>query len=170
MEIVTYVLEGALAHQDSTGAKSVIAAGEVQRMSAGTGIRHSEYNASENEPVHFLQIWVEPVRNGLLPSYEQRALDLHKDGRGWLVVASPGAEATVTIHQDVELGLLPLEAGQRVTHRLAPGRYAWVHAVRGTTTINDKRLEAGDGAGLVQEEILEFAALDSAEVLVFDLA
>jgi hypothetical protein len=171
MEILTYVLDGALSHQDSTGTSSVINAAEVQRMTAGTGIRHSEYNASRTEPVHFLQIWIEPEQSGLEPGYEQRPLEFGNNRGSWIIVASPvEGRGAVKIHQDVELLAVRLDAGLRLTHRLSRERHAWVHAVRGAMTLNDLRLEAGDGAAASQEEILELAALDPAEILLFDVA
>jgi redox-sensitive bicupin YhaK (pirin superfamily) len=171
MEIVTYVLEGALAHQDSTGTSSVIGAAEVQRMTAGTGIRHSEYNASATEPVHFLQIWIEPERSGLPPGYEQRPLAAGQNDGSWILVASPPSrDGAVKLHQDVDVLSARLRATGPLTYRLKPGRHGWLHVVRGDVTLNDTRLEAGDGAAVMEEEVLEIGAVETAEVLLFDLA
>jgi redox-sensitive bicupin YhaK (pirin superfamily) len=171
MEIVTYVLEGAVAHKDSTGTSSVIRAGEVQRMSAGTGISHSEYNASKTEPAHFLQIWILPDQPRLKPGYEQRSVELEKNAGRWVVMASGNnPDGAVKIHQDAELLLAQLAEGRRVTYRLREGRHAWLQVIRGTVAIYDTPLTAGDGAALESEPILEIAALDSGEVLLFDLS
>jgi redox-sensitive bicupin YhaK (pirin superfamily) len=171
MEILTYVLDGAVAHHDSTGTESVIAAGEVQRMSAGTGITHSEYNASKAEPVHFLQIWIEPEASGLPPGYEQRPLAAGQNDGSWILVASPPSRAgAVKLNQDADVLAARLTVAGRLTHRLKRGRHGWLHVVRGAVTLNDTRLEAGDGAAVTQEELLEIAAIETAEVLLFDLA
>jgi quercetin 2,3-dioxygenase len=171
MEIVTYVLEGALAHKDSTGASSVIKVGDVQRMSAGTGISHSEYNASQTEPVHFLQIWIMPKETGLKPGYEQRSFDLEKSSGSWVLVAAPGArDGAVKIHQDTELSLAVLPSGEEITYSLKPGRRAWLQIARGKVTLNRSTLEAGDGAAASEENSLQINALENAEILVFDLA
>ncbi len=171
MEIVTYVLEGAVEHKDSMGNQTTIVPGEAQRMSAGTGISHSEYNPSNTEPVHFLQIWILPERENLPPSYEQRAFDLDP-GRGrWTLVASNGGrDGSVTVHQDVALSVARLLAGQQATYRLKPGRHAWVQAARGSATLNGAALRAGDGAAVSEEEILEIRTVEAAEILLFDLA
>ncbi len=171
MEIVTYVIEGAVAHSDSTGMSSVIKAGEVQRMSAGTGISHSEYNGSKTDPAHFLQIWILPGQPRLNPGYEQRLLGLEKDAARWAVMASgSNPESAVKIHQDADLLLAQLAAGQRVTHRLKEGRHAWLQVIRGPVSLNDTPLKTGDGAAVESEPILEIAALRPGEVLLFDLA
>jgi len=171
MEIITYVLEGALAHKDSTGTSSVIRPGEVQRMSAGTGISHSEYNGSQTEPVHFLQIWIVPNETGLMPGYEQRAFRFDENRGRWTLVASKGGrDDSVTVHQDVEVWAARFVAGQQAAFRLKPGRRAWVQIVRGGTTLNGVSLRAGDGAAASQEEVLEFIAVENAELLIFDLA
>jgi redox-sensitive bicupin YhaK (pirin superfamily) len=171
MEIVSYVLEGGLEHKDSLGTGSVIRPGDVQRMSAGTGVRHSEYNASKTEPVHFLQIWILPERAGLKPGYEQTHFD--PDGlQGALrVVASPdGRDGSVTVHQDVTIHATKLAKGESTTHVLAPGRHAWVHVARGKAKLNDVELSAGDAAALSEEKEARLEALADAEVLLFDLA
>ncbi len=171
MEIVTYILEGALAHKDSMGTGSVIRPGDVQRMSAGTGVTHSEANASANEPVHLLQIWLLPARRGLEPSYEQKHFtDDDKRDRLRLVASPDGAEGSVTIHQDVRLYAGLLAPGKSVVQPLARGRAAWVHVARGRATVNGEALAAGDGAALSEIGALELAGVEPAEVLVFDLA
>jgi redox-sensitive bicupin YhaK (pirin superfamily) len=170
MEIVSYVLEGALEHKDSIGTGSVIRPGDVQRMSAGTGVRHSEFNASRTEPVHFLQIWILPDRRGHAPGYEQKAFSqADRQGRLRLVGSPDGREGSVTLHQDVALYAGLLDEGQKATLELSPGRHAWVHVARGAATVNGKRLGEGDGAALSDETTLAIEG-HGAEVLVFDLA
>jgi redox-sensitive bicupin YhaK (pirin superfamily) len=170
MEIITYVLEGALAHKDSTGTSSVIRAGDVQRMSAGTGISHSEYNASQTEPVHFLQIWIIPDQTRPKPGYEQQSFALDKNLGKWTLVASKeGGDDSVTVHQDVELYLAAISQGQQLNYRLKPGRQAWLQVTRGAATLNGTSLSAGDGAAVSQEDLLTLAASDASEVLLFDL-
>ncbi|MFN4090883.1 MAG: pirin family protein [Alphaproteobacteria bacterium] len=171
MEIVTWVLEGALAHRDSLGNGSVIRPGDVQRMTAGTGILHSEHNASDKEPVHLLQIWILPDRTGLAPGYEEKRFapeDLA--GRLRLVAARDGRDGAVTIHQDAELHIGRLEAGDAVTHALAPGRTAWVQVARGAVAVGGVALAQGDAAAVTGESGLDIAADAAAEVLLFDLA
>jgi redox-sensitive bicupin YhaK (pirin superfamily) len=171
MEIVTYVLEGALAHKDSTGTSSVIQVGDVQRMSAGTGISHSEYNASQTESVHFLQIWIMPNETGLKPGYEQRSFDLEKNSGSWVLVAAPDArDGPVKVHQDAELSLAVLPEGEKLTYSLKPGRRAWLQVARGKATLNGSALEASDGAAISEENLLEVKALEDVEILLFDLA
>jgi quercetin 2,3-dioxygenase len=171
MEIITYVLEGALAHKDSTVTSSVIQVGDVQRMSAGTGISHSEYNASQTEPVHFLQIWIVPDETGLLPGYEQRAFPLDKNRGRWALIASKGGrDDSVTVHQDVDVWTARFAPGEQASFRVKPSRQAWVHMARGAATLNGVQLSAGDGAAISQEEVLEFRAVEDAEILLFDLA
>jgi hypothetical protein len=171
MEIITYVLEGALAHKDSTGTSSVIRVGDVQRMSAGAGISHSEYNASQTEPVHFLQIWIMPNETGLTPGYEQRSFDLEKSSGSWVLVAAQDArDGAVKVHQDAELSLAVLPKGEKLTYSPEPGRRAWLQVARGKATLNGSALEAGDGAAISEESVLELKALEDAEILVFDLA
>jgi quercetin 2,3-dioxygenase len=170
MEILTYVLEGALQHRDSLGTGSVIRPGEVQRMSAGTGVRHSEANPSAEVPVHLLQIWIEPATRGIEPGYEQKAF-AEDDRRGRLrLVASPdGADGSVTIHQDARLYATLLDVGRKIVHTLAPNRHAWVQVARGTLTLNGQTLEAGDGAAVSGETALTLVAEKDAEALLFDL-
>ncbi|MCC6767092.1 MAG: pirin family protein [Deltaproteobacteria bacterium] len=171
MEIVTYVLEGALAHKDSMGNGSVIRPDDVQRMSAGTGVTHSEHNASATTPVHLLQIWLLPATTGTPPSYEQRTFGRdEKLGRLRLVGAPDGRDGSVTIHQDVALYATVLEPGMRVTHALAPGRYAWVQIAHGRIAANGTTLAAGDGAAVSDERTLAIVAAEPSELLLFDLA
>jgi hypothetical protein len=170
MEIISYVLEGALGHKDSMGTGSVIKPGDVQRMSAGRGVSHSEMNASKTEPVHFLQIWIVPARAGLEPGYEQRAFtDDEKTNRLRLVVSSDGREGSLTIHQDAALYASLLDAGAEVTHSLAEGRSAWVQVTKGKVTVLGETLEAGDGAAITSERAITLKAESASEVL-FDLA
>ena len=171
MEIISYVVEGQLAHKDSTGVSSVIRPGDVQRMSAGTGVRHSEFNPSDTEPTHFLQIWIQPEREGLPPSYEQRTFP-EADRRGTLrlVASRDGQDGSVTVHQDVRLYVGTLEAGAEITHRLGDDRHAWVQVVRGAVMLNGTPLTAGDGAAVSKEAVLQIHATTTAELLLFDLA
>src|SRR4051812_27285704 len=171
MEIITYVLDGEVAHKDSTGTSTIIRPGEAQRMSAGTGISHSEYNPSKVDPVHFLQIWILPEETGLKPEYEQRSFDLDKNGGRWLqIAAKDNREGAVKVHQDVEVSATRLAAGQQATYRLKPGRYAWVQVATGTAVVNGATLAAGDGAAVSDEEIVEASGVGEAELLLFDLA
>ncbi|MGH7826782.1 MAG: pirin family protein [Candidatus Binatia bacterium] len=171
MEIITYVLEGALAHKDSTGTSSVIRVGDVQRMSAGTGIGHSEYNASKTEPVHFLQIWIIPNQPGLKPGYEQRSYDLTGKSGSWILVAAPDArDGAVKVHQRAELSLALLSKGEQINYPLKGGRHGWLQVARGAVSLNGMMLNAGDGAAVSEEQILEVAAIEGAEILLFDLA
>ena len=170
MEIITYVLEGALAHKDSTGTSSVIRVGEVQRMSAGTGISHSEYNASQTEPVHFLQIWIIPDETSLKPGYEEKTFSLDKDRGKWtLIGAKDGRDGSVTVHQDLGVWAAHFLPGEQAAFRLRPGRRLWAQIARGGARLNGTLLRAGDGAAASQEEILEFKAVEDAELLLFDL-
>jgi redox-sensitive bicupin YhaK (pirin superfamily) len=170
MEIITYVLEGALAHKDSTGTSSVIRVGDVQRMSAGTGISHSEYNASKTEPVHFLQIWIIPSERDLKPGYEQRSFDLKKNSGKWVPVAAHDArDGAVKLHQDAELYLAVMSKGQELSYRLKPDRQAWLQVSRGAATLNGTSLAAGDGAGVSKEELLQIESPTDNEILLFDL-
>jgi len=170
MEIISYVLEGAMEHKDSLGSGSVIRPGEVQRMTAGTGIRHSEYNHSGTEPLHFLQIWIIPEREGLEPGYEQRAFaDEELRGTLKLVAGRGGHNGAITIHQNTDLYVGRLDAGDAVVHELAEGRLGWVQVARGRVTVNGERLEAGDGAALKDEDAIRLTDAEAAEVLVFDM-
>jgi hypothetical protein len=172
MEILSYVIEGALEHKDSMGTGSVIRPGDVQRMSAGTGVLHSEFNASKEVPVHFLQIWILPEEARLPPSYEQKRFgDEEKQGRLRAVAARDGRDGALTVHQDVTVYAGLLAAGEVVRHPLAPGRHAWVQVVRGAIDLGGQPLSAGDGASVSDEAELALGARDgAAEVLVFDLA
>ncbi len=170
MEIVSYVLEGALEHKDSMGTGSVIRPGDVQRMSAGTGVRHSEYNASKSELVHFLQIWILPEVNNIQPGYEQKHFEPGELDGQLRVIASPdGRDHSVTVHQDVLLYAAKLDATQNALHTLAPGRRAYVHVARGSLQLNGLPLVAGDGARIEKESPLRFEQGRGAEVLLFDL-
>ena len=171
MEIVTYVLDGALEHADSLGTRSIIVPGEVQRMSAGTGVTHSEFNAKPDRPVHFLQIWILPSRRGLAPGYEQKAIpEAEERGALRLIAARDGRDGAVTIHQDVDLYACRLEPGERVAHPLAGGRHAWVQVVTGRLEVNRTALGTGDGAAVSGEAALEIVARERAHFLLFDLA
>lgn len=169
MEIVSYVLEGALGHRDSMGTNGVIRPGEVQRMSAGTGVMHSEMNASADELVHFLQIWILPERGGITPSYEQKMFE-DDERRGTLrLVASPDArDGSVKIHQDVEIYTALLDEGQSVAHEYKPNRYGWVQVARGEVELNGQTMKAGDGAAIANESRVTLTG-KGAEVLLFDL-
>ena len=170
MEILTYILEGALEHKDSMGTGSVIRPGDVQRMSAGTGVTHSEFNPSRSEPVHLLQVWILPRQRGLVPSYEQKTFtEDEKRSQLRLVAAGDGRDGAVTIHQDTYLYASVLDPGQQVSHRLAASRAAWLQVACGSVTVNGMELHAGDGAATTDEHALEIRAEDRAEILLFDL-
>jgi redox-sensitive bicupin YhaK (pirin superfamily) len=170
MEIITYVLDGALEHKDSLGTGSIITPGEVQRMSAGTGVRHSEFNASKTEPVHFLQIWIEPARTGIAPGYEQKTFpEAARRGRLRLIAAPDGRDGAVTIQQDATVYVTNLDRGQRVEQAVAPGRLAWLQVARGSLLLNGERLAQGDGAAIEAEPTLTIEALEPTEALLFDL-
>jgi hypothetical protein len=170
MEIVSYVLEGALEHRDSMGTGSVIRPGDVQRMSAGTGVLHSEFNASKTEPVHFLQIWIMPGERGISPSYEQKTFaPADREGRLRLVISPEAAEGSVRIHADARVYASVLGEGQKVELALRPGRHAWVHVASGAVRLNGKDLVEGDGAA-VSEESVRLEGTTGGEILVFDLA
>ena len=170
MEIISYVLDGALEHKDDIGTGSIIRPGEVQRMSAGTGIRHSEFNPSAEAPVHFFQIWILPETAGLAPAYEQRAFaDADKHGVLKLVGSRDGRQGSVTIHQDVDLYSSLLEPGETVSHTPSPGRRAWIQLARGAVRVNGLAMSAGDGAALADEAEIRITAGESAELLLFDM-
>ena len=171
MEIVTYVLDGALEHKDSLGTGSVIRAGDVQRMSAGTGIRHSEFNASKAEPVRFLQIWILPERAGLKPGYEQKTFPRREShGVFKLVAAHDGREGAVSLNQDTDLHVAVLDEGAEARHQLRAGRFAWVQVARGQVTVNGEALEEGDGVALAEVEAVTVASRAAgSEVLLFDM-
>jgi hypothetical protein len=171
MEIVSYVLEGALAHKDSMGTGSVIRPGDVQRMTAGTGVRHSEFNHAPDQVVRFLQIWIVPERARLDPSYEQKAFpEAERKNQLRLVASRDGRDGSITVHQDVAIYAAVLDDGAIVRHALAPGRHAWVQVARGAATLNGQALAEGDGAAVSDEAAIELAGKGSAELLVFDLA
>ena len=171
MEILSYVLEGALSHEDSMGTGSIIKPGDVQRMTAGTGVLHSERNASNRELVHFLQIWLLPGARSLKPSYEQKAFPAdERKGRLCLLASQDAREGSVTIHQDVDLYSAALEAGDKASMPLRPGRHVWAQVTRGAVRLNDTPLGAGDGAALSGEAAVALEASASSEVLLFDLA
>ena len=168
MEILSWVLEGSLKHQDSIGTSSVIAPDELQRMTAGTGIQHSEFNASAKEPVHFLQIWIMPATDGLKPGYDQRKFsDL--DGRLRLVASGDGRDGSVLVHQDADLYITRLKKGEKVSHQFRSGRLGWVQVARGSVEIDGQTLEQGDGAALEDASGLTIQARSDAEVLLFDM-
>jgi quercetin 2,3-dioxygenase len=171
MEIISYIVSGSLEHKDSLGTGSVIRPGDVQRMTAGTGIRHSEFNPSGTEPVHFLQIWIMPEQKNLTPGYEQRTVsDDEKRNRLRLIASHDGRNESVTIHQDADVYATLLEPNKAVHHSIANGRLAWLQVIRGTVTLNGNKLETGDGAALEQEQQLEITAQGESEFLLFDLA
>lgn len=171
MEIITYVLEGAVEHRDSLGTGSVIRPGEIQRMSAGTGIVHSEFNSSRSELLHLLQIWLLPGQRGIAPGYEQRPFDRAAARGKFALLAGPqGDSQAVTIHQDATLAVAILKAGESVIHELARGRYAWIQIARGAVTLDGERLSTGDGAAIEDRGVFTIAASEPAEVLLFDLA
>ena len=171
MEIVTYVLEGALAHKDSMGSGSVIRPGDVQYMSAGTGVAHSEFNASEKETVHLYQIWMFPDKKGYKPVYDQKHFaEAEKSGKLRLVASSDGRDGSVKIRQDNELYATVLGPGEVVKHELRPDRHAYVQVARGSVALNGKKLETGDGARISGEQALELRGVHKAEILLFDLA
>ncbi len=169
MEIVSYVLAGALEHEDSMGHRSVLRPGEVQRVSAGRGILHSEMNASATEPVHFLQIWLVPTHRGVEPSYDQRRFE--RAPNAWTLLVSPdGADGSLTMHQDARLWVGVLEAGRELSYTREAGRHLWLHVARGSLAVDGRPLSAGDGASTSDLPTLTLAASEDAEVLLFDLA
>jgi quercetin 2,3-dioxygenase len=171
MEIISYVLEGGLEHHDSMGNGGVIRPGEVQRMSAGTGVTHSEFNASASEGLHFLQIWLLPNERGLKPSYEQKSFAAEERQDRLRLIASPdGQDGAVTIHQDAKVYATLLEPGQEQIYPLDPARYAWVQVAKGAVTLNWHLLNQGDAAAVSKEDRLTIVAQEAAEVLLFDLA
>ncbi|MCC0175662.1 pirin family protein [Waterburya agarophytonicola K14] len=177
MEIISYVLSGELAHKDSMGNGSVISSGNVQRMSAGTGVRHSEFNASDTNPVHFLQIWIEPDTKGLEPSYEEKNFTSEEtQGKLRLVGSRDGRDGSVIIHQDVNLYLASLGKGDRLTHKISDNRVGWLQVTKGAVLLEDRLLQAGDGAGIMDEvEVKIEYGTDAGndletEILFFDLA
>ncbi|MGN6556098.1 MAG: pirin family protein [Verrucomicrobiota bacterium] len=169
MEIVTYVLRGALQHRDSMGNTALMKAGDVQRISAGTGILHSEFNYSPIEPVHLLQIWIRPDRKGVTPSYAEKSFAAAPNGQMHLIASGSGRDGSVPINQDADVFVAKLDKGSRIGHALKPGRHAWVQVAEGELTLNGQTLRAGDGAALSEEKSLELSANGLAQALVFDL-
>lgn len=171
MEIITYMISGALEHRDSMGNSEVIHPGELQRMSAGTGIRHSEYNASDSEPAHLLQIWIEPEQHGIAPGYEQKLVrDVVQPGNLGLVVAPAEQGGALTMHANARLYAGILETGQELEHPLPPNRHAWVQMIRGELSLNRTSLQAGDGAAVSEEDQLQVLASKPSEFLLFELS
>ena len=170
MEILSYVLEGALEHKDSSGGGGVIRPGEIQFMRAGSGVEHSEYNHSRVEAVHFLQVWIVPAKQGLKPAYGQQAFDRDLAKRSFVLLASrDGGEGSLQVEQDVDVWMTQLSDGESRVISLAPGRHAWIHMARGSASVNGTPLREGDGAGVSGEEALRFLGNEMAEVLVFDV-
>src|SRR5262245_53574843 len=169
MEIITYILSGALQHKDSMGNGRVIRAGEVQYMAAGTGVQHSEFNPSADEAVHLLQIWIQPDHKGTTPRYAEKSLKDAATGTLHLGTSKTGRDGSIAINQDADLWLGKLDANNRVTHTLAPGRHAWLHVAEGQVSLNGKTLSGGDAAALSDGEALELAATKPSQVLLFDL-
>lgn len=170
MEIVTVVLEGALAHRDSLGTGSVIRPGDVQRMTAGTGLRHSEFNASDAETVHLYQVWILPDRKGHTPGYEQRSFaDSGKSGEFLLVASPDGQDQSLTIQQDARIFLAKLDDNQQIERSIAPGRHAWLQVLHGTVAQNGQNLVAGDGAAVSDERQLKIVGGEGSQVMLFDL-
>lgn len=169
MEIITYILSGELAHKDSLGNGSTIKPGEIQRMSAGTGITHSEYNASQKDSVHLLQIWIIPEKKAIEPGYEQKSISI-TNGQ-WQLIASKDVSATaVKIHQDANLFVTKLLANQSINYKMSPNRYVWIQVAKGSISLNDKLLNPGDGVAISEETVLAFLAKTDSEILLFDLA
>jgi redox-sensitive bicupin YhaK (pirin superfamily) len=169
MEIITYILSGALQHKDSMGNGRVIKPGDVQYMAAGTGVQHSEFNPSKDEAVHLLQIWIQPDKTGVKPRYAEKSLANAEPGKWHLVTSKTGRDGSIPIHQDADLWLAKLEAGNRVAHKLAPGRNAWVHVAEGEVSLNGKPLKGGDAVAVNDEGELQLSAEKPAQVLLFDL-
>ena len=169
MEIITYILSGALEHKDSMGNGRVIRAGEVQYMSAGSGVQHSEFNPSQDEAVHLLQIWIQPDEKGAKPRYAEKSLKDAAPGALNLMTSKTGRDGSIAIRQDADLWLGKLDGGQRVTHKLAPGRGAWVHVAEGEVSLNGRQLSGGDAVAVTGESVLELGATKPAQVLLFDL-
>jgi quercetin 2,3-dioxygenase len=171
MEIITYILSGAIEHKDSMGNGSIIRPGDVQRMTAGTGVAHSEFNPSETDPLHLLQIWILPERQGLTPGYEQKRFDdEQKSGRLCLVASQDGRDGSVTINQDAALYTSLLNAEQEVVHKLEGGRHAWFQVARGAVAVNGINLDQGDGAAISNDASIAITGREAAEILLFDLA
>jgi len=169
MEIITYILSGALQHKDSMGNGRIIRPGEVQYMSAGTGVQHSEFNPSKDEAVHLLQIWIQPDRKGVTPRYAEKSLAEAAPGKLHLMTSKTGRDGSIAIHQDADLWLGKLEAKDKVTHKIASGRNVWLHVAEGEVSLNGKKLEGGDAAAIGEETTLDLSATKPSQVLLFDL-
>jgi hypothetical protein len=169
MEIISYVLSGAIEHKDSMGNGRVIRAGEFQYMAAGTGVQHSEFNPSKTDPLRLLQIWIQPDEKGVTPRYAERNLAKAETGKLHLVASKTGRDGSMEIHQDADLLLGKLEAGQSVKHALAKNRHAWVHVAEGEVNINGTKLAGGDAVGISEESVLDISAAKPSQVLLFDL-
>jgi quercetin 2,3-dioxygenase len=169
MEIITYILSGALAHKDSMGNGRVIQTGDVQYMAAGTGVQHSEFNPSKDEAVHLLQVWIQPDQKAVKPAYAEKSFKDAASGRLHLVTSKSGREGSIPIHQDADLWLAKLNAGENVTHNLGAGRHAWLHVAEGEVSLNGKTLAAGDAAAINEEGALKLSATTPSQVLLFDL-
>lgn len=171
MEIISYVVSGGLEHKDSIGTGSVIRPGELQRMTAGTGVRHSEYNASDTDPVHFLQIWIVPEQDGLAPSYDQKAFPIEERQNALRLIGSrDGREGSLVIHQDLDLYGSLLSADRSLAFDIRPGRKIWLQVVKGALSVNGQQLNAGDGLGLLEQGAVSLSAQQDSEFLLFDLA
>ena len=169
MEIITYILNGALEHKDSMGNGRVIKPGEAQYMSAGSGVQHSEFNPSKEEAVHLLQIWIQPDRKGVKPRYAEKSLATAPAGTLNLVTSKTGRDGSIAIHQDADLWLAKFNAGDHAAHKLAKGRHAWIHVAEGEVSLNGKTLQSGDAAAVSDESALELSAAKPSQVLLFDL-
>ena len=169
MEIITYILSGALEHKDSMGNGRVIRPGDVQYMAAGTGVQHSEFNPSKDEAVHLLQIWIQPDAIGVTPRYAEKSLKDAAPGKLHLVTSKAGREGSIDIHQDADLWLAKLDTGDKVTHKLFSGRHAWLHVAEGDVSLNGKNLSGGDAAAISEKNALEMSGIKPAQVLLFDL-
>ena len=169
MEIITYVLSGQLEHKDSMGNGRIIRPGEVQYMSAGTGVQHSEFNPSKEEAVHFMQIWIQPDQKGAKPRYAEKSMKDTPEGRLGLITSKTGRDGSIAIHQDADLWLGKLNAGNRVTHTLVPGRHAWLHVAEGEVSLNGKKMSGGDAAAIDEQGTIEVSATKPSQVLLFDL-
>jgi len=169
MEIITYVLSGALEQKDSMGNGRIIRPGEVQYMAAGTGVQHSEFNPSNEEAVHLLQIWIQPDKRGATPRYAEKSMKNAPEGQLSLITSKTGRDGSIVINQDADLWLGKLGKGNRVTHTLAPGRHAWLHVAEGEVSLNGKTLAGGDAAAIDEEGSLELSATKPSQVLLFDL-
>lgn len=169
MEIITYVLSGALQHKDSMGNGRIIRPGEVQYMAAGTGVQHSEFNPSKEEAVHFLQIWIQPDEKGVKPRYAEKSMKEAPEGKLSLITSKNGRDGSIAIHQDADLWLGKLGAGNRVTHTITPGRHVWLHVAEGEVALDGKKLSGGDAAAIEEQGALELSASKPSQVLLFDM-